>query len=85
MAGPIGLLDEIALAQSRPKLEAEEFQVWKLAVADHSATLTCDDGNDNVLLTKQIPYTDFPLEEIKFYVADGGPGNTRVVMLPGEY
>jgi len=47
------LLDEIAFAQRAEKaVAAEEFQVWKLAVKpDHSATLTCEDGNDNAVFT----------------------------------
>jgi hypothetical protein len=49
---------------------AEEFQVWKLAVRpDRSATLTCDDGNGNIMFTKEIKYTDFPLDEITLYFA----------------
>jgi len=42
---------------SPPKL----FQVWKLAVnADQTGVLTCEDGNDNVVYTKSIEYTDLP-------------------------
>jgi len=49
---------------------AEEFQVWKLAVhPDRSATLTCDDGNDNIVFAKEIEHTDFPLDEITLYFA----------------
>jgi hypothetical protein len=59
---------------------AEEFQVWKLTVHPHgSATLTCDDGNDNIVLTKKIEYTDFPLDEITLYFAN------NVIHLPSEY
>ncbi len=62
-AGAYWLLDEIALIQPYDQnVAAEEFQVWTLAVQQpsRSATLTCDDGNGNVVFTKQIPYTDFP-------------------------
>ena len=46
-------------------MAAEEFQVWKLAVkADGSAMLVCEDGNDNVVSTKAIPFTDFPREGV---------------------
>jgi hypothetical protein len=59
---------------------AEEFQVWKLAVRpDRTATLTCDDGNGNIVFTKEIEHTDFPLDEIKLYFAN------NVVHLPSEY
>ena len=75
------LIDEIALAQRYERaVIAEEFQFWKLAVhPDKTATLTCDDGNGNIILTKPIPFTDFPLEEISFYYTN------NVILLPSEY
>jgi hypothetical protein len=74
------LLDEIALAQRYDrKVAAEGFQVWKLAVTNHVGMLTCDDGNGNIVKAKEIPYTDFPLPEIKLYCTDG------VILLPSEY
>jgi len=79
--GAYWLLDEIAIIQPYNKaVAAEEFQVWKLAVRpDRTATLTCDDGNGNIVFTKQIEYTDFPLDEITLYFAN------RVILLPSEY
>ena len=75
------LLDEIALIQPyNKKVAAEEFQIWKLIVRpDKTARLTCDDGNDNVVLSKNIEYTDFPLETITLYFAN------NVIHLPSEY
>ena len=63
--GAYWLLDEIAIIQPYNKaVAAEEFQVWKLALRpDRTATLTCDDGNGNIVFTKEIEYTDFPLGE----------------------
>ena len=80
-AGAYWLLDEIALIQPYNKLvAAEKFQVWKLVVRpNRTATLTCDDGNDNIVYTKEIKYTDFPLDEIIFYFAN------NVIHLPSEY
>ncbi len=80
-AGAYWLLDEIAIIQPYNKRVAEEgFQVWKLSVnADQSAILTCDDGNGNIVYTKQIPFTDFPLKGITLYFT----GN--VILLPSEY
>lgn len=80
-AGAFWLLDEIALAQRhKPKVTAEPFQSWKLKVkADHSARLTCEDGNGQVVYRKHIPYTDFPLEEVTLYYTD------NVILLPSEY
>jgi hypothetical protein len=55
-AGAYWLLDEIALIQHYSKaVAAEEFQVWKLTVRqDHSATLTCDDGNGNIICQRLV-------------------------------
>jgi hypothetical protein len=80
-AGAYWLLDEIALAQRFEKsVAAEEFQLWKLIVKpDHTAVLACEDGNGVAVLSKPIPFTDFPLDEIKFYVTN------NTILLPSEY
>lgn len=80
-AGAFWLIDEVAINQSRPKIKAEEFQVWTLKVdlEKRKATLTCDDGNGNVVFTKRIEFTDFPLPEVKLYFTDS------VILLPSEY
>jgi hypothetical protein len=79
-AGAYWLLDEIALAQRfDKKVAAEEFQSWKLTVnPDHSATLTCEDGNYKVVCTKQIPFTDFPPEGITLWFEN------NTIYLPSE-
>ena len=68
-AGAYWLLDEIALAQRYIKaVAAEEFQAWKLTVKpDSTATLSCEDGNDNVVFSKAIEFTDFPPEGITLW------------------
>ena len=80
-AGAYWLIDEIAINQTRPKVRAEEFQVWVLKVdlEKRNGVLSCDDGNGSVVFTKRIEYTDFPLREIRFYCTDG------VILLPTEY
>ena len=79
--GAYWLLDEIAIIQPYNKaVAAEEFQVWKLAVRpDRTASLTCDDGDGNIVFTKEIEHTDFPLDEITLYFAN------NVIHLPSEY
>ena len=78
--GAYWLIDEIAFAQPIRPVAAEAFQVWKLKInPDRSATLTCEDGNSEIVFTKKIEFTDFPLDEIAFYFT----GN--VLMLPSEY
>ena len=59
--GAYWLLDEIALIQPHDKaVAAEEFQVWTLkARPDHTAPLTCDDGNGTFVFSKDITFTDF--------------------------
>ena len=80
-AGAYWLIDEIAFAQRFDKLlAAEEFQSWKLTVnADHTATLTCEDGDGSVVFIKPIEYTDFPLEEITMFFIN------NTILLPSEY
>jgi len=74
------LVDEIAFAQSIPAVTAEEFQKWHLKVnTDHTATLACDDGNGRIVFSREIEFTDFPLEEISLYFTNS------VMMLPSEY
>ena len=78
--GAYWLIDEIAFGQAMVDVAREEFQVWKLTVnSDQTATLSCEDGNDRVIITKKIEYTDFPMNEIVFYYRD------NVLMLPNEY
>jgi len=79
--GAYWLLDAIAIAQRYEKnVAAEEFQVWKLKVNDdRTASLVCDGGNDNIVYTQHIEYTDFPIAEIKFYFTD------NTILLPSEY
>jgi hypothetical protein len=75
------LIDEIAFAQKgNPSVRAEPFQSWTLKVApDHTATLTCEDGNGRIVVSKAIEYTDFPLPEITLWCTD------NVILLPSEY
>ena len=59
------------------------FTVLKLDVADTRAKVTISDGNDNVLATQEIEYTDFPLHHIALYAC--WDGEHWVLMLPSEY
>lgn len=59
------------------------FTVLKLEVAGASARVTIEDGNDKVLATQQIEYTDFPLSTIKLY--GYWDGEHWILMLPSEY
>lgn len=64
----------------QPYLKEEAFQVWSLGVnEDGTATVICTDGNDKVLKSQSIPYTDFKAKEATVWFADG------VILLPSEY
>jgi hypothetical protein len=80
-AGAYWLLDEIALAQKYVKeVAAEEFQAWTLTVnPDSTATLSCEDGNDNVVFTKTIEFTDFPPDGVTLWFEND------VIYLPSEH
>jgi len=58
---------------------------WKLAVnPHHSADLTATpDSGEPPFLRQQIPYTDFPLQEMDVWAQHNGEGFT--LMLPSEY
>ncbi len=79
-AGAYWLLDEIAIGQMEPTIANQPFQRWTLTVRpDLTATLLCEDGNCNTVYTKELTFTDFPLEKISFYFTD------NVILLPSEY
>ena len=62
------------------------FAIATLAVAaDKTATFTlCDDLPPNVVHASQdVPYTNFPLDEIKLYVQYDG--ERWIILLPSEY
>jgi hypothetical protein len=79
--GAYWLIDAIAICQMEPAVKANPFfQTWKLTVhSDRKATLVCGDGDDNVVYTQEIPYTDFPLDEVTLWFAND------VIHLPSEY
>lgn len=81
------LIDAIASHQpsraikSNPNLQG--FQLWMLTVKpDNSAVLACYEdspGTCSPAIAQRIPFTDFPLPEIKLYVEYG------VLLLPSEH
>lgn len=81
--GAYWLID--AIASYQPKLlkdqMLQEFQHWILNVdlINQKAQLICERDNNDVVLTQDIEFTDFPLEQIRFYVV------SNVLMLPSEY
>jgi hypothetical protein len=81
-AGAHWLVDIVASYQPQAMRDPmlRNFQVWRLAVAkDRTAVVTCERDTDDVFLKREVPYTDFPLEEVTLYVQNG------VLLLPSEY
>ena len=89
--GAAWLVDVITSHQMNPKLkkgDLREFQLWELKVQNNKGVVTCksDDGKKPVI-TQNIEYTDFPLDEITIYVELGsldGETECLIAMLPSE-
>ena len=80
------LFDEIYFALLN--IKGEDFLSLKMEVSQSKeAVIKIDDGNGNILFRKTIEYTDFPLDEIDFYIIDERRfgRSSIVVMLPNEY
>ena len=90
------LLDIVASYQNEElHKKADGFQSWKLRELkgdkDFAAVVTCDDGNDHILVEQKIPFTDFPFSQLPngldFYVEYGsldGKTPCQICMLPSE-
>ena len=59
--------------------EKEDFMSITLDVVDSSAKITADDGNGNVLWTRNIDFTDAEVGTWKFFLTN------NVLLLPSEY
>lgn len=97
------ILDLIASWQLDPKIRKDamlqEIQFWKLEVIDdHSAIMRCERDRGDTAITQAIPYTDFPICNIMFYLQNiwcywnhkkamgkRGTQDYGVLMLPSEY
>ncbi|MDJ1470216.1 DUF6876 family protein [Xanthocytophaga flava] len=73
------IFDLIASYQFEQKVRKEPFQVWYFKKEGIGGIITCDDGNGNIVASQVIEYTDFPLDEIKFFVT------SQVCMLTSEH
>ena len=66
-----------------PMLQSMQFWTLKVDLAKQSAVLVCERDTGNVAFKQKIPYTDFPLAEIKLYVEPGE--DVYVILLPEEH
>lgn len=74
------LMDIILSYQISRKVAAESFQVWELKrVKGDRFNVTATDGNDNILLTQKIPFSDFPYDTATLWNVN------KTIMLPSEY
>jgi hypothetical protein len=67
------------------QLPEDWFAVVKLTVdlAKKHGVVVIEDGNEHEHYRQEIPYTDFPLSEIKLYLEQRG--NEKVLLLPTEH
>ena len=84
------LADAVASHQPKAMKDASlrDMQFWTLKVhgeSNKSATLTCERDTDDVAITQEIEYTDFPLPEIKLYVGPATEDGEMLCYLPSEY
>jgi len=78
-AGCFWLLDIIGSYQTNKRLDPH-FQVWTLVVDLEDGTAVVNGFNDKkLILSQDIPYTDFPLDVLKLFLMDG------VILLPSEH
>ena len=74
------LLDYIFSNQHDNTIQEQPFQVWKLQVAENcTAQIIVEDGNNNLIKSFQIEFTDFPLKQIDLWFIEG------TLILPSEY
>ena len=75
------LMDLIASYQAECAKDEQlkYMQFWTLKVTDGTGVVTCERDSNDIAFRQEIPYTDFPLDEIKLYCTN------NVIMLTSEY
>ena len=84
-AGAYWLMDLIASHVGAYR--SESFVVAKLTKKNRAWRVSIEDGNDTILASQKIGFSDFPLDEMTLYVIEQPmeDGNVWVIMLPSEY
>lgn len=74
------LLDIISSYQNKCNKDdmCKDCQIWTLKRNGSEAKVICERDTNDVFITQDIPYTDFPLNSIKLYCENG------VICLPQE-
>lgn len=79
-AGAYWLLDHIIAHQHEPAVRTTRMQVWKIRVQeDKSAEIHVEDGNDQVVYSSRLEFTDFPLTSFTLWFMNS------TLLLPSEY
>ena len=65
----------------QPKLRNVPFQLWRIKVREDKSSLVTmvEDTGQPVKIKQEIPFTDFPLRDFKFFCID------NVMLLKSEY
>ncbi len=83
--GAYWLLDIICSVQTIPEVKNEDLQVCHLRkTGETTAIFTIEDGDNNLVYQQEIPFTDFPLDQMTLWVC-AQDQQKRIVMLPSEY
>ena len=76
------LIDLVASYQTEKKVRDIPFQLWTINVnlKDKTGKVTMKEDTDQPnIISQKLPYTDFPFEELQFYLCD------NVILLKSEY
>lgn len=80
-AGAYWLIDLIASYQKRCRKDAmlRDFQIWELKkTGPKTARVSCLRDTDRPVFAQDIPFTDFPLDDVTVYVEN------ETILLPSE-
>lgn len=90
------LIDAVASYQKDKKIlnnqNLRDIQFWTLTIKNGKGLLTCvEDAGMKPVIKQEIPYTDFPLDEVKVWVERGSLFSPQgklvesmIMMLPSE-
>lgn len=78
--GAYWMIDYVVSYQGSTKsLQGEDFQTWYFEKDEDRMKVIVEDGNNRVLMSSEIEYTDFPDSKIELWMVGG------VILLPSEY
>jgi len=70
---------EFIFVNQTQSLLREPIQVWKIKVIDKQAVITVDDGNNNIIKSFNLHFTDFTFDDFEVWLVD------KILILPNEY